>query len=177
MPHMKRFLLALSVVFVLSGCNSFVQHDPLPTVDRRVDLERFMGKWYVLASVPTALDREPYNAVEIYERADRGIRITYTFNSGGFDGELKTLTSSAMVDNPGINTDWEVTYTWPVKGDYKILYLEPDYSVTIVGHPNRKNVWILGRSTSIDPTFYSDLILFLQDLGYHIGKIRRVPHG
>jgi len=173
---MKRIFLILPALLILAGCNTFVDHEPLPTVNQRVDLDRFMGKWYVISSVPTAFDRDPYDAVEVYERADRGIKITYTFKAGAFDGEPRTITSRAMVDNPGINTDWEVTYAWPIKGDYKILYLEPDYSVAIVGHPNRKNVWVLSRQPSIEPTAYSDLILFLQDLGYNIGLIRRVPH-
>lgn len=173
---MKRILLVLGMVTLLSGCNTIRQYEPLPVADTRVDLDRFMGKWYVIGSVPTVFDRKPYNAVEFYERAERGIKITYQFNSDKSDGQLRTIHSQAMVDNPGINTDWEVTYAWPIKGDYKIIHLEPDYSVAVVGHPNRKNVWILARQPSISAPLYSDLILQLQQLGFNVGLIRLVPH-
>ena len=174
---MKRILLALSLLALLAGCNTLRQHEPVPVVDMRVDLDRFMGQWYMIASVPTVLDRKAFNGVQTFQRADRGIDITYEFNAGAADGELKTVNSRAMVDNPGINSDWEVTYAWPIRGDYKILWLEPDYSATAIGHPNRKNVWILSRQRTISPPVYSDIILYLQQLGYDVGNIRRVPQG
>jgi apolipoprotein D and lipocalin family protein len=166
-------LLALSLF--LAGCATLQKQEPLPLV-QNVSLDQFMGTWYVIGATPTLLDREPYNAVEVYSRGDRGIDITYQFNSGGFDGELKTFNSRAMVDNPGINSDWEVTYAWPFGTDFKILHLEPDYSVTVVGNPNRKWVWIMARQPQMSDPLYSDIILYLQDLGFDIGKIRKVPH-
>ncbi|MGC9452707.1 MAG: lipocalin family protein [Oceanipulchritudo sp.] len=171
---MKKVLLPVCLACLLAGCSTFRQHDPLPAVNQ-VDINRFMGTWYVVASVPTVLDKEAYNAVEMYERAPRGIRITYQFNAGAYDGPVKTYTSRAMIDNPGINSDWDVTWVWPFKADYRIIYLEPDYSIVVVGHPNRKNLWIMSRQKRIPDTKYSDLILFLQNMGYDVGKIRLVP--
>ena len=173
---MKRIFLALSMVALLSGCGTFRNYEPLPTTDR-VDLDRFMGKWYVISSTPSLLDRDPYNAVEIYERADRGIQITYQFNADSPSGDLKSISARAMVDNPGINTDWNVSYAWPwpFGSDYHIVYLEDDYSVAVIGHPDRKRVRILSRRPDISPPLYSDIILYLQQLGYDVGKIRRMP--
>ena len=173
---MKKILLAISFLALLSGCSTFQKPDPLPTVER-VDLDRFMGKWYVIGSVQTIVDRNPYNSTTTYTRANRGIDITYDFNAGDFGGKPKTYTVRAMVDNPGINSDWEVRYvTWPFESDYRVIHLEPDYSVAVVGQPSRKFVWILSRQKSIDAPLYSDIILYLQELGYDVGKIRLVPH-
>jgi apolipoprotein D and lipocalin family protein len=36
--------------------------EPLPTVDY-VDLKRFMGDWYVIASIPTFIEPEAFNAI------------------------------------------------------------------------------------------------------------------
>lgn len=173
---MKKILLAISFAALLAGCSTFQKTEPLPVVDR-VDLDRFMGKWYVIGSVQTIVDRRPFNSTTTYTRANRGIDITYEFNAGGYDGKPKAYTVRAMVDNPGINSDWEVRYvTWPFESDYKVIHLEPDYSVAVVAQPSRKYVWILSRTKEIDGPLYSDIILYLQDLGYDVGKIRMVPH-
>jgi len=169
---MKKVILATCLLVALAGCR---QYAPIP-VAPNLDLERFMGQWYVIGSIQTLVDRNPYNAIEIYERAERGIDITYQFNAGEPNGELKTFKVNAMVDNPGINTDWQVTYfTWPFGADYRVLHIEPDYSVAVIGQPSRKYVWILARRKSIEDALYSDIILYLQDLGYDVAKIRRIP--
>jgi apolipoprotein D and lipocalin family protein len=136
-----------------------------------------MGQWYVIASIPSKIyDSKAYNATETYERAERGIKITYAFNNGGFDEKVKSFTARAMIADPGLNTNWEVTYvTWPFKRDYRILHVEDDYSAVVIGQPSRKTAWILARRKTIDDALYSDIILFLQDRGYHVGKIRKVP--
>ena len=64
--------------------------DPIHTV-LSVDLNRFMGDWYVIANIPTTIEKDAYNAVESYRLAEDGtIETTFTFNKGGFDGPLKT---------------------------------------------------------------------------------------
>ena len=82
------FVLA---AFLLSGCQS-VQHPPLTQVPK-VDLPRFMGDWYVIASIPTFIEEDAYNAVESYRLASDGtIETTFTFRDGSFDGEPTTYT-------------------------------------------------------------------------------------
>ena len=173
---MKTFLLAACLLTILTGCANFQKHDPLTAVSR-VDLDRFMGTWYVIGTIPTIYDRAAFNSVETYERAERGVKIDYSFNTGKPDGKLKTFSARAMIIDPGLNANWEVTYvTWPFERDYKIIRVESDYSVAVIGQPSRKNVWILSRSKTIESALYSDIILSLQDNGYDVGKIRTVPH-
>jgi len=160
----------------LAGCtNPLSRPDPLPAASQ-VDVDRFLGKWYVIGIVPAVMMGEPYNATETWQRADRGIRITYEFNANKADGPLKTVSSRATANNPGINTEWRVTRTWPFQRDLTILHIEPDYSVAVIGHPNRVSVRILARQPSISGPLYSDIMLYLQDLGYDVGRIRHMPH-
>ena len=172
---MNRFFLALSLLILLTGCTTTRNAEPLPAVNR-VDIDQFSGKWYVMASTPSIFQGDPYNATQMIERADRGFQITYQYNANAPSGERKTTTSQMMIDNPGINTDWQIVHTWPVQTDVRVLYVEPDYSVAVLGNPNRSRVTILSRQPSIDPPLYSDLFLKLQNLGYDVGRIRRVPH-
>lgn len=171
---MKRISLALSLVIFLAGCATTRNADPLQTANR-IDIEQMSGKWYVMGSTPSIFQGDPYNATQTIRRADRGFEITYEYNVNAANGELKTTTSQMMIDNPGINTDWQIVHTWPIQTDMKVLHVEPDYSVAVLGHPNRTRVTILSRQPEIDPPLFSDLILKLQNMGFDVGLIRRVP--
>ncbi|MDH3882803.1 MAG: lipocalin family protein, partial [Desulfobacterales bacterium] len=62
---------------------------PIHTVDK-VDLNRFMGDWYVIASIPTFIEKDAFNAIESYRLDDDGtVATTFKFNKGSFDGPLK----------------------------------------------------------------------------------------
>ena len=84
-----RSLSCAAAALLLGGCQSPA---PLPTVPR-VDLQRFMGPWYVIASIPTFIEKGAHNAVESYRLdADGTIATTFTFRAGSFDGEAKRYT-------------------------------------------------------------------------------------
>jgi hypothetical protein len=77
----------LVLFFAITGCATA---PPIETVDS-VNIERFMGDWYVIANIPHAIEKDAYNALESYRLAEDGtIETTFTFNKGGFDGPLKT---------------------------------------------------------------------------------------
>ena len=147
---MKKLLLALCLLSVLAGCSTYRDYEPLP-ITGRVDLDRLMGKWYVIGVVPYIIDSHGYNITKSYQRGEKGINIYYELNAGAFDGKLKSYATRAMVLNPGINTDWQVRIiTWPFDKDYKILHVEPDYSAVLIGQPNRKGLWIMSRTKTMD---------------------------
>ena len=145
------------------------------TVDY-VDLDRFSGEWYVLASIPTFLEDEAYNAIERYElNADGTIATTFTFRDGGFDGPLKTYTPTGFVADEETNAKWGMQFIWPVKADYRIVYLDRNYTQTIIGRRKRDHVWIMARSPEIPEADYRELVERVSGLGYDAGKLRRVP--
>lgn len=173
---LKSILLLAVSSWLLTGCNTIQKEEaPLPLVGS-VDLSSFMGKWYVIASTPTLFDRKAYNAVEIYTYDEGQVSIAYQFNQNGFDGKLKTINSVGRIDNPGSNSDWNIRFFWPFRLDYKIIYLEPDYSITVIGHPSRNYAWIMARDSHIPDQKFSDIVFFLQENGFNIGKLRLIPH-
>ena len=145
------------------------------TVDY-VDLDRFSGDWYVLASIPTFLEDKAFNAIERYElKADGTIATTFTFRDGGFDGPLKTYAPTGFVADEETNATWGMQFIWPVKADYRIVYLNRDYTQTIIGRRKRDHVWIMARSPEIPEADYRELVERVSSLGYDAGKLRRVP--
>jgi apolipoprotein D and lipocalin family protein len=165
-------LLSLLLAGLLGGCSKV---QPLATVDR-VDLDRFMGDWYVIAHIPTVIEKEAYNAVETYALNDDGtVATTFTFNEGSFDGEQKTYNPKGFPDASTDNAVWGMRFIWPIKADYRVVYLDEDYSVTIIGRNKRDYVWLMAREPEISEARYREFMNLIEGMGYDLGGMRMVP--
>jgi apolipoprotein D and lipocalin family protein len=148
---------------------------PLETVEY-VDLPRFMGDWYVIANIPTRLEKGAHNAVETYRLDDDGsIATTFTFRDGGFDGELKRYNPRGFIKDGGSNAEWGMQFIWPIKADYRVVYLDEDYTVTIIGRNKRDYVWLMARQPDMADARYEELVDLIAAMGYDRNKVQRVP--
>ena len=170
---MKKLTSALLLAgFLLGGCAT---HKPMDTVEY-LDLERFMGGWYVIASIPTFIERNAFNAVESYSMDQAGRILTrFTFREGGFDGELKEFNPVGFVTDEQTNATWGMQFVWPIKADYRVVYLDDQYSLTVIGREARDYVWIMARQPGIDPYRYRELTRLIDELGYDTAELRQVP--
>ena len=165
-------LLTTAIMTFITGCAT---QAPLPTPSQ-VDLERFMGAWFVVGYTPILVDGEAHNAVEHYFLAPDGkIRTTYQYRDGGFDGKLKTHTPVGTVYDTGTNAEWRMQFVWPFKAKYIIYYLSEDYNQTIIAHPNRKYAWIMQRSPVISNADYEQMLKKLDAIGFDRSIMRRLP--
>ena len=172
MPRLT--FLPVAALVSLAGCQS-VPPAPLPTVPR-VELERFMGDWYVIANIPTFIEKGAHNAVESYRLdADGTIATTFAFRAGGFDGPEKRYTPRGYVLDPGSNAVWGMQFVWPIKADYRIVYLDPGYSQTVIAREARDYLWIMARAPSIPEADYERLVALAGRLGYDTSRIQKVP--
>jgi len=159
---------------MLVGCQS-TPSTPLPLA-QAIELDRFMQDWYVIASIPTRFEKNAYNALESYRLAEDGsIETTFTFREGGFDGEQKVFRPRGFVRDTETNTVWGMQFIWPIKADYRIMFVDPEYRTTIVGRQKRDYVWIMANSPSITEEEYRELVLKVAEAGYDPGLLRRVP--
>lgn len=161
------------LMLIVSACRTA---DPMPTV-ASVDLNRFMGDWYVIANIPTFIETDAYNPVETYRlNSDGTIETTFAFNKGGLSGERKEYNPKGfVVENTG-NAVWGMQFIWPIKADYRIAYLDDDYEKTIIGRNARDYVWVMARTPQISDADYEKLIAVVESLGYALEKIRKPPH-
>lgn len=169
---MKALIYIPLCVLLVSGCSSYA---PMKTVDS-VDINQFMGDWYVIANIPTFIEKDAFNAVESYSlQQDGSIATTFTFNKGSFDGELKTYNPTGYIKDTRTNALWGMQFIWPVKADYRIVYLDKDYQNTIIGRAARDYVWIMSRQPVISDEQYTKLKSLVQELGYDITRLQKVP--
>jgi len=170
----SKLALVTFAAIILGGCAA--KGPEMKTVDH-VDIERFMGPWYVIANIPTFLEKEAHNAVETYTLNDDGtIATQFTFRKGGFDGKVKEYNPKAFIQDKESNALWGMRFVWPVKADYRIVYLDDDYSKTIIGRQSRDFVWIMARTPTISDLHYDELVSMVDALGYDTSKLERVPH-
>jgi apolipoprotein D and lipocalin family protein len=171
--HRGRVLCAIAAL-VLAGCGS-VPRTPVPVVEH-VDLERFMGDWYVIASIPTFIERDAWNAVESYRLdSDGTIATTFTFRQGGFDGPERRLRPRGYVEDRESNAVWRMQFVWPIKADYRIAYLSSDYDQTVIAREARDYVWIMARAPQLNESDYLRLTDFVAAMGYDVTQLRKVP--
>ena len=169
---MKKSLVLLATVMPLFGCSN---HAPMPTVDY-VDIDRFMGDWYVIANIPTFLEEGAHNAVETYEKSDDGtIATTFTFREGGFDGDLKKYNPTGYIEDSKTNALWGMQFIWPIKADYRIVYLDDEYTKTVIGREARDYVWLMARNPELTDEEYEEIVEYIESIGYDISKLERVP--
>lgn len=141
-----------------------------------VDIDRFMGSWYVIANIPTFLEKDVYNAVETYSLNDDGtIATNFRFRKGSFDGKAKEYNPKGFILDQETNALWGMRFLWPIKADYRIVYLDDDYKQTIVGRQARDFVWIMARTPTISDQDYAQLVSVVESLGYDTSKLQRVP--
>jgi len=168
-------LLMIALTATLSACGVSPKKVTVPVVDK-VDLQRFMGPWYVIGVIPTFIEKDIYNAIETYELAPDGtIKTTFTFNKGAFDGEAKVMHPKGFVIPGTNNAIWGMQFIWPIKAEYVISHVDADYTETIIARSARDYVWIMARTPTIDDARYAALVKKVADMGYDLSKLVKVP--
>jgi len=163
------FLTSLISVY---GCQTM---PPIETADH-VDLDQFMGPWYVIASIPTFAEKDVYNGIETYRLdADGTVETTFSFNKGGFDGPVKTYRPRGFIRDTESNAVWDMQFIWPFKAEYRIIYLNDSYTQTVIGRTKRDYLWIMARDPSIPSDDYDRIVQFIGGQGYDVSKIKKVP--
>ena len=158
----------------LAACTS-APPAPMPTVPR-VDLARYMGDWYVIASIPTRFEVGAHNAVEHYRLDPDGTVFTrFSFRAGSFDGKPKSYDSRGYIVDTRTNATWGIQFLWPFKADYRIVFLDSDYRHVVVARQKRDYAWIMARAPEVDETVYAQMVDRLAGLGYEVKTLQRVP--
>ena len=170
----QRPLAMLALAFTLcAGCDD---RGPPLAIEPHVDLERFMGSWYVIANIPTRLERDAHNAIEEYQlQADGTIATTFSFNAGAPDGPHKSYHPRGFVLDRQSNAIWGMRFIWPIKADYRIMYVDAGYTQTVIGRVARDYVWIMARTPQIPEADYQRLRALIAAQGYDASALQRVP--
>ncbi len=172
---MKISLALLVVLIMISGCTSISTKEKTMTVPY-VDIDRFMGPWYVIAIIPNFMEKNAVNGIETYTlKENNKIGIEYRFNVKTPQGKEKVMDPKAYIYDTNTNAEWRVQFFWPIKFPYLVIDLAEDYHYTVIGVPNKKFVWIMARNPQLDDSEYSGILDRLKQKGYAINTIKKMP--
>lgn len=151
-------------------------------VVKNLDLERYMGRWYEIASFPSIF--QPKNGVDT--------RATYSLNPDGTVHVLNEVWNGgkrAFIEGSAYKTDpksdeakFKVKFyvppflpIIPVTGDYWVLYIDPEYQHAVIGQATRSYLWILSRTAHVEEETYKALVEKAVEEGYDVSKLHKTP--
>jgi len=163
----KTFTLLL--VFSIM-CNAKSQ--TLQTVTT-VDLAKYTGKWYEIASYPQRFQKGCTCTTASYTATDKEFLIVENrCNKDSINGKILFINGKAFVEKNSGNAKLKVQFFWPFKGKYWIIDLADDYSYAVVSNPNKKYLWILSRAPQLNENIYQQIVNRLREKGFDLTKLQ-----
>lgn len=174
-----RSLISLTAILCLAAC-------VLPPVNRngevpfgpvaQVEPSRYMGRWYEIARLPNAFERDCAGVTAEYRTLPDGrIEVINTCRQGSVAGEARIARGSARIVDTETNARLKVRFGGPFEGDYWVLDRADDYSWSLVGEPSGRFLWILARTPTISESLRSDLTRRLAGRGYNTSALEWTP--
>ncbi|HXI86902.1 MAG TPA: lipocalin family protein [Parvularculaceae bacterium] len=174
MRSTRPVLLAFALVLATSCAGPPVNRQalgPLPTA-AHVDVDRYLGRWYEIARLPNGFEKNCEGVTADYQRRDDGlIGVLNACRKGGPTGPLKQAEGRARIVDAETNAKLKVSFFGPFWGDYWILHIADDYSLSLVGEPSGRYLWILARTPTLSEAKKADALLRLKSVGYDVSKL------
>lgn len=167
----NKYKYYISLILLLNTITMSAQ--TLETVPA-VDLNKYAGKWYEIASFPQRFQKGCNCTTATYSLTDKDyVIVENRCNKDSINGKESYIKGKAFVEKNSGNAKLKVQFFWPFKGAYWIIDLADDYSYAVVGHPNRNYLWILSRTPKMDPVVYNQIIARVQAKGFNIEKLQK----
>jgi len=165
---MKKNLILLIGLINMSSANSQI----LETVSN-VDLNRYAGKWFEISSFPQRFQKGCNCTTAEYTATDKGyIIVENRCNKDSVNGKKSYIKGKAFVERNSGNAKLKVQFFWPFRGKYWIIDLADDYSYAVVSHPNKKYLWILSRTPTMNEITYQQITNRLKEKGFDLNKLQ-----
>ena len=151
---------------------------PLRTI-MALDVPRYMGTWFEIAKYPNRFQRKCISDTRAVYTAQADGRVEVLNRcireDGGVEDALGMARQVGDSRSPKLEVrfapEWLSFLPW-VWGDYWVLDLDPEYSLVAVGEPQREYLWILARTSTVNPRAYEELVARLEKQGYDARKIQ-----
>ena len=139
-----------------------------------VDLSRYTGTWYEIARFPHKFQAGCAGSRATYALRDDGkLSVLNECYEESDKSKLRSAKGKAWVVVTHTNAKLKVSFFWPFSGDYWIIDLGRDYEYAVIGHPERKYLWVLSRTQVMDESVYEGILNRLEKQHYDISKLIR----
>jgi apolipoprotein D and lipocalin family protein len=139
-----------------------------------VDLQRYQGTWYEIASFPQRFQKGCHCTSATYTATQEDfVVVENRCRKDSINGEESYIKGKAYIVENSNNAKLEVEFFWPFKGDYWIIDLDKDYQYAVVGHPNREYLWILSRKPQMSDSLYTEITKRIADKGFDLSILQK----
>lgn len=149
------------------GCISAGSARGIPVV-KDFDAARYLGTWHEIARLPKWFERDLADVTATYEMDGDTLRIT---NRGLRNGKEKVATAVGHFAGPENEGAFRISFFRPFYGDYRIVWLSPEYDLAIVTGGDRSSLWILSRSETIPAEKRDALVAQAASWGFDVSKL------
>ncbi|RZL49154.1 MAG: hypothetical protein EOP00_07535 [Pedobacter sp.] len=164
--------ILFSLLIIVLNYSPIERNEPVA----KVDMKKYAGTWYSLYSIPT-----------IFDKGSRETTTKYTLNKEGYfnvlttykkpnDEKIYSRESKMFPPENGSNGELKAQFIWPIKVDYWIIELADDYSYVVVGHPDRKFLFIMSRNKKIPQKVHDEILARCKAKGYDVAKLTSQKH-
>ena len=174
------FTVVVLAAQLLAGCASSplraddIEDVPLKAVEY-VDLDRYMGRWYMISNIPYFAERGNVAArVEYSLRRDGEIDDLLTAQEG-FDKPPFTRLGRISISDPQTQAEGMITFLPPLSQPFSIVYLDDAYQYTVVAHPSRNFCWIFSRKPRMSDEAYQGVLDVLKANLFDVSRILKIP--
>ena len=157
------------------GCASIPDADNIPETVPFVDIERYLGLWYQVASYPHFFqDAEcPLSTAHYSLLEDGSIRVENNCWSDEVNGTRLQTVEAVARPADGTNSWLKVRFYDLFTADYLIIELDENYYWAVVTTPEKSTLWILCRRPAMEEQLYRKIIDRLEKRGFVREKIIR----
>lgn len=169
-------LLTVFSIFLLAACAGSGARERAPLAAApSVDLERFMGTWYVIAHVPYFFEEGKVATRDEYRlRPDGRIDNDFVFKERFGEPDKRWRGVSSVVPGSG-GARWKVQFVWPFSTELVVVHVDDDYQGAVLATPDRKLAWVFGRAPTMDAARYDALVAKLAAQGVDAAALAMVP--
>ncbi|MEI6508526.1 MAG: lipocalin family protein [Bacteroidota bacterium] len=165
-------ILHLILIIMLMANTACSNSQTLQTVPF-VDIKKYAGKWYEIASYPQRFQKGCHCTTAEYTLTDKDyVIVENRCNKESLDGKVSYIKGKAYIEANTGNAKLLVQFFWPFKGKYWIIDLADDYSYAVVSHPNREYLWILSRTPKMNADVYNQILARLKEKGFDLLKLQ-----
>ena len=168
--HLKTFAIMASVLTLFS-CKSNADLATVP----ELDITKYAGLWYEIARLPNSFEKGLDCTTANYTLLDNGkIEVKNKGRKTEKENKISDIKGTAWVPDPAHPAQLKVRFFWPFAGDYWVIALGDNYEYALVGAPNRKYLWILGREKTMDEATYTKLVTLAKEKGFETSNLERI---
>ena len=175
MNEIKCILIFLFALMITS-CMLVKDTTPPLNVVPFVDLTRYAGTWYEIARYPHKFQKGCIDSRATYTLRDGKLSVLNECHEESDRSIIRSAKGKAWIVDSETNAKLKVSFFWPFSGDYWIIDLGKNYEYAVIGHPERKYLWILSRSQAMDESVYEGILKRLKKQHYDSSKLIRTQH-